>query len=351
MLDILGVDWSLFAVGAGGGIVLGLAARLGRFCTLGAIEDLHYGGNPARMRMWAVALGMAILATFAAAAAGLLEIDAVAYLGAGTPTLIGAALGGLIFGYGMALAGNCGFGALARLGGGDLRALMIVLVLGVAAYATLSGPLARLRVMLFVTDPPAVPLGLAQRAEGMLGLPAEAIGLLAGLVVLAVALLPPRGRPNLAQTVWGMAVGLAIASGFVGIQAVITHGLAAAPLASHSFAAPVGESLLYLMTASGSRPSFAVGSVAGVLAGSLAGCLRRRHFRWEACEDPRELRRQIGGAALMGMGAVLAGGCSVGQGLSAFAALAVTAPVVLLSIWIGAVIGLRQLVLGFRPAD
>ncbi|NAZ35680.1 YeeE/YedE family protein [Rubellimicrobium sp. CFH 75288] len=350
MIDALGIDWSLFAVGAGGGLVLGLAARLGRFCTLGAIEDLHYGGNAARMRMWAVALGTAILATFAAALAGLVNPDAVAYLGPGAPTILGAALGGVIFGYGMALAGNCGYGALARLGGGDLRALMIVLVLGISAYVTLSGPLAAPRVALFVVETPAAPRGLAQGAGALLGLPAAVPGLLAGLLVLAVALLPGRDRPSSGQAAWGVAVGLAIASGFVGVQAVIEHGLAAAPLASHSFAAPVGESLLYVMTASGARPSFAVGSVAGVLAGAFAGCLRRRHFRWEACEDPRELRRQIGGAALMGLGAVLAGGCSVGQGLSGFAALAVTAPVVLVAIWLGAALGLRQLIVGFRPA-
>lgn len=349
MLDLLGTDWSLFAVGLAGGLVLGLAARLGRFCTLGAIEDLHYGGSPARMRMWAVALGTAILATFAAGTAGLVDLGAVAYLGPGSPTLAAAALGGLVFGYGMALAGNCGFGALARLGGGDLRSLMIVLVLGVAAYVTLSGPLASLRVALAVVEGPAAPRGLAQAAAGATAIPASLVGLAAGALVLGVALLGSRGRPSPAQALWGAAVGLAVASGFVGVQAVVTHGLAAAPLASHSFAAPIGESVLYAMTASGMAPSFGVGSVLGVLIGAAAGSLRRGHFRWEACEDPRELRRQIGGAALMGAGAVLAGGCSVGQGLSAFAALAITAPVALAGIWFGAALGLRQLILGFRP--
>lgn len=349
LLDLLGSDWSLFALGLAGGVVLGLASRLGRFCTLGAIEDLLYGGSPARMRMWAVALGTAILATFAAGATGLVDLDAVAYLNAGSPTLVAAALGGLAFGYGMALAGNCGFGALARLGGGDMRSLMIVLVLGVSAYVVLSGPLAALRVALGVVADPVAPRGLAQGAAGVARLPVPWVGLTAGLLVLAVALLPPRGRPSPAQAAWGMAVGLVIASGFVGVQAIVTHGLAAAPLASHSFAGPVGESLLYAMTSSGIRPSFGVGSVAGVLVGAAAGSLGRGRFRWEACEDPRELRRQIGGAALMGAGAVVAGGCSIGQGLSAFAALAVTAPVALTGIWLGAAVGLRQLIVGFRP--
>ena len=54
-------------------------------------------------------------------------------------------IGGLMFGYGMALAGNCGFGALARFGGGDVRSFVIVLVMGVSTYVVLQGPLAALR--------------------------------------------------------------------------------------------------------------------------------------------------------------------------------------------------------------
>lgn len=99
------------------------------------------------------------------------------------------------------------------------------------------------------------------------------------------------------------------------------------------------------------RPlSFAVGSVAGVWCGAFIGSLIRGHFRWEACEDPRELRRQIIGAALMGTGAVIAMGCTVGQGLSAFSLLALSAPVTCAAIFAGAALGLRQLITGFRPA-
>ncbi len=90
-----------------------------------------------------------------------------------------------------------------------------------------------------------------------------------------------------------------------------------------------------------------VGSVVGVLCGACIGSLGRGHFRWEACEDPRELRRQIGGAALMGAGGAIAIGCSVGQGLSAFSLLAYSAPLTLGAIMIGAWLGLRQLIQGF----
>ena len=104
------------------------------------------------------------------------------------------------------------------------------------------------------------------------------------------------------------------------------------------------------MTSSGNSISFGTGSVVGVLIGSLIGSLIKGHFRWEACDDPRELRRQLLGAFLMGVGAVVAVGCSIGQGLSAFSVLAYSAPITLLCIMAGAAVGLRQLILGFSPS-
>jgi uncharacterized membrane protein YedE/YeeE len=83
----------------------------------------------------------------------------------------------------------------------------------------------------------------------------------------------------------------------------------------------------------------------------VLGSAWRGQFRWEACEDPRELRRQILGAALMGVGAVLAVGCTIGQGVSAFALLSFSAPVTFAAIFAGAALGLRQLIAGFAAAE
>lgn len=88
-----------------------------------------------------------------------------------------------------------------------------------------------------------------------------------------------------------------------------------------------------------------------VWCGAFIGSLIKGHFRWEACEDPRELRRQIFGVILMGVGAVVAVGCSIGQGLSAFPMLAWSAPVTLAAILAGAALGLRHLIAGFQPAE
>jgi len=124
-------------IGFVGGLLLGLAARLGRFCTLGAIEDYLYQGSSVRLRMWILAIGVAMIGVFAMAAAGRFDPAQSIYLQAPFSPLAHIA-GGLLFGYGMSIAGNCGFGALARFGGGDFRSFVIVLVMGISAYVVLS---------------------------------------------------------------------------------------------------------------------------------------------------------------------------------------------------------------------
>jgi uncharacterized membrane protein YedE/YeeE len=346
VLDIVGEANATALVGLFGGLILGLAARLGRFCTLGAIEDLLYSSDDRRMRMWVLAIGTGIIGTHLAMQAGLVAGSESAYLALRFSPL-GSVIGGLLFGYGMAMAGNCGYGALARLGGGDLRSFVIVVVLGLSAYVAMSGPLARLRVAMFpLIEAGGTPQGLSQLAQLKLGAPPALTGLAVGALLIGLALSNARMRRSPGHVFWGVAAGLAVVSGWIGTTWIAQTGFGAEPVRSHSFAAPLGDSLLYLMTASGTSLNFSVGSVAGVLIGAVLGSLGKGHFRWEACEDPRELRRQIMGAAMMGPGAVLAVGCSVGQGLSAFSLLAYSAPLTFLSIVIGAALGLRHLISG-----
>jgi len=349
MFDFINEDTSVALIGLFGGLLLGLAARRGRFCTLGAIEDYFYGDSVLRLKMWGVALGLAITGTFAASALGYLDLTETLYLSRGWNPLA-SILGGLTFGYGMALAGNCGYGALARLGGGDLRSFVIVLVMGISAYITLGGPLAKLRLTAFpITDEPTQTPSIAFWLSERLSLTPEIIGMTLGIALLAYSLLNREMRADPKAIRWSLIAGLAIVTGWIGTHYVAQNGFASTQTISHTFSAPIGESILYVMTSSGNSISFGTGSVAGVLIGACLGSISKGHFRWEACEDPRELRRQIIGAALMGFGAVIAVGCSVGQGLSAFSVLAFSAPITLAAIFAGAALGLRQLIVGFAP--
>lgn len=329
------------------GTVLGIAARMGDFCTLGAIESAAYGGDQRRARIWGVVLGVAILVLFGAEALGFAQITQSPYHQiAFNP--FAAVFGGLVFGYGMALAGNCGFGALIRLGGGDLRSFLIVMIMAIAGFITLAGPLAPLRAAMFPEVETSIPQGFAHAFSRLTDLPPMVFAAPVALALIWAALRHPDLRGNRAAIGWSGLVGLTIAGAFIATSLLHRATLDAVPVEGFTFTVPLGRAILYLMTASAGGLNFAVGSVVGVVFGAALAAAYRRRFRWEACEDPRELGRQVAGAAMMGVGGVIAMGCSVGQGASAMATLSYSAPVVFVSIIAGALIGLRQLLRGFQ---
>ncbi len=340
-------QWAAFA-GLLGGVGLGLAGAIGRFCTLGAIEDALYGDDFRRLRMWALAVAVAITGVFTLQAMGQLDISPSIYFTVKWNP-VASILGGLMFGWGMALAGNCGYGALTRMAGGDLRSFFTFLIMGIAAYMAISGPTAALREWIF---PAEIAKGEMQSFAYLFGtwlnLPPMivAFGVATGFTIWA--LWEARFRASSTHIIWSVVVGLSIVSGWWATSFISTTGFDVIAVEAHVFTVPLGESLIYLMTWTGSAMDFGIGSVLGVIVGSYIGTLIKGRFRWESCDDVRELGRSVIGAFLMGTGGVLALGCSLGQGLTAFAVLSYSAPVVLASIFIGAALGLKTLIHGFQ---
>lgn len=337
-------------VGLATGIVLGLSARLGYFCTLGALETAVWGEDQTRLRMWGIVLGTGIAGTFMLENLGILDFSLIVYHQV-VWNPFASIIGGLVFGYGMAMAGNCGFGALARFGGGDLRSLVVLVVMAIFGFITLNGPLAAPRMALFpeVEAEPGNLNSIAHSLGNALGMSplVIAFSLATVLILWALAYAPLRAARD--RVFWAVAAGLAIVAAFWGTALVYDASLGAVLVESHSFTAPLGRTLLYLMTSSAGGITFSVGSVGGVMIGAFLGSALRKDFRWEACEDPRELGRQVMGAALMGIGGVTAIGCTIGQGVSAFSTLAYSAPVTLAAIIAGGLLGLRHLIRGFQP--
>jgi uncharacterized membrane protein YedE/YeeE len=344
-------DWptSVLAAIAGGlgGIVLGLAARLGRFCTLSAIEDAIFGNDLRRLRMWGLALAVAIACVGVLSITGQVDFSKSFY---NTLPLNPAAwiVGGVMFGFGMALCGTCGYGTLARVGGGDLRALFGFLIMGISAYMAIAGPTAHLRVL--VLAPFALQDGVAFRTLGGLLGDNQSAQLVVSLVVAALLALWSLGsntfRKSFRHMFWGLMVGLAVVSGWLATAQLGLDPFDPIPLASHTFSVPLGQTIIYFMTMSSSTLTFGIGGTIGVAIGAFIGALIRHEFRWEGADDAREMRRHIVGAFLMGTGGVYAGGCTIGQGISAASLLAISAPVVMLSIWCGAWLGLNYLMEG-----
>ncbi|MDA9449955.1 MULTISPECIES: YeeE/YedE family protein [Bradyrhizobium] len=332
-----------FACGLAAGAVLGVAGRAGRFCTLAMLEDAFFGSDFRRLKSFALAAAVALLATQALAAFGIVDLSRSIYLTASIG-LGGAIIGGLMFGVGMALVGTCGFGTLVRVGGGDLRAIVVFLVLGLSALATMRGITGMLRLMLIEPLSLRLPEGSTQTLTSLLGAGSAMRAILVVAISAALAFWAlADGRlirsPRLLAS--GLAVGAAIAFGWFATGWLADDEFDPARVSSLSFVAPLGDAILYVATFSGARLNFGIGSVAGVVAGSFAAAMLARGFRWEACDDARELKRHMIGALLMGIGGIMSMGCTIGQGLSALSTLAVSAPVTMLAIACGARLGLE----------
>ena len=327
------------------GMALGVAGRWGRFCTLGAIEDAVYGSDTRRLRSWLLAIAVAIAGVHALEAFAGLELSRSIYTGSDL-AWGGAIVGGLMFGIGMALAGTCGYGTLLRLGGGDLKALVTFLVMALAAMMTMRGAVGPVR--LWTTDLLTSELASAsQRLPALLGFHQWGLTVAAFVVAAAMgvaAFINAAFARSPRSIATGVAIGAIIvlgwwATGIAGFDLFETRRVE-----SFSFVAPLGETLLYLMLASGLRPDFPVGAVLGVITGAFVASKASGEFQWEAPDDAREMRRHLLGALLMGVGGIVALGCTIGQGITGMSTLALGSVLAVTSIFFGARIGLYILV-------
>lgn len=344
------IGWLLPIVGGLAGIVIGAVARSQHFCTLAALERHWYANDSTGLRTWVLAATVAIIATQAMSAGGLVDLRGSFYL---DPNFgwSGAIIGGLAFGFGMALVGTCGFGALVRLGGGSLRSLVVLLVLGLSALAAQRGLIAQVRVK--IVDDLAADLSFAgdqslgSLASAFLGFDAR---LATAVVVVGLMLFwvfsSADYRSRFGQIAAGAVIGCTIAFGWLATSWGAQHAFQPVQLEAGSFVVPVGDSIIQLIAYTGVLPDYGVGLVVGVAIGAAAVAWRRRDVRWEACDDARELGRHVLGAVLMGTGGVFAMGCTIGQGVSGASVLALSVPLAMISIALGARFGLSYLLEG-----
>ena len=331
-------------------MIAGFAARAAAFCTFGAIADAVVVQNQRRLRAWMLALAVALIGSQALHHLGMVDLGQSIYLAAPFNGVF-ALFGGLLFGFGMALVGTCGFGTLIRLGGGDLRALVDMACLGFFAFLTLSGPLAYLRVHAAeATDHGTLGLeapSLIDLAAGIIGRPAADLRLLIVALIAAALLLYSLSDRDLRrrhrEIVAALMIGAVIPLGWLATGVLGHDPFEPAPLGSLTFVRPIGEGFLYMMLMSGMSPTFGITTVAGVIVGAVIAARAKNEWRIEGFDGDREMVRHLGGAALMGVGGVLALGCTIGQGMSAMSTLALSAPLAMVAIFLGAAFGLRYL--------
>ena len=349
------VLWAAFALS----VMFGAIAQRTHFCTMGAVADIVNMGDWTRMRMWAMAIGVAMIGFNLMVALGWVDASKSFYAG---PRLmwLSAALGGLMFGFGMVLASGCGSKTLVRIGAGSLKSLVVFLVLGVAAFATLKGITAVLRVATVDTVFIATPRGqdlpslLAAAVGASKASLAAVLGLALGGGLVAWGLASAPGRSGDALLA-GLGLGAVVAamwwvSGRWGHVVEDPNTLQEAFVATNSqrmeslsFVAPVAYTLDWLMFFSDKSKLLTLGiaSTAGVVLGSALYSLLSGSFRWEGFRDAADTADHLIGAALMGVGGVTALGCTIGQGISGVSTLSLTSFVALAAILAGAVLGLR----------
>ncbi len=340
-------------------MIFGAIAQRTHFCTMGAVSDIVNMGDWTRMRMWGMAIGVAMIGFFGMVALGLIDPSKTLYA-SNRFIWLSALIGGGMFGFGMVLSSGCGSKTLVRIGGGSLKSVVVFAVMGIAAFATLKGITAVLRVAtvdrvaLDFTSNAALPNWVA----GALGLtPAVAglgLALLIGLGLITWALSGPDFR-RLDNLLAGLGIGAVVAgmwwvSASLGYVAEHPETLQEAFVATNSgrseamsFVSPIAYTLDWLMFFSDKSKVLTLGivSVFGVVAGSALYSLVSRNFRWEGFRDAQDTANHLVGAVLMGVGGVCAMGCTVGQGLSGISTLSATSFVALASILAGSVAGLK----------
>lgn len=341
------------AVSVSGGLIgfaAGYSVRRAKLCSFGAFEDALAGGDTRRLKVFGLALAVAVLATQAMLFTHVLQIEFVRYLPVQVPWL-SIITGSVLFGVGMALVGTCAFGSLIRLASGDLRSVLTLLIFATVAYATLRGVLAPVRFAYFETVSFTMPGETQSDGASLIsylagGEARVAVTLLVSGALISLFALDAGLRRVRRLLFAGIVLGLCIAAGWL-----VTGGLADqfAPIISPdslTFVAPVAKSVYALILGHETLLDFGIASVFGVIAGAYAAAARLAEFHWEAFDDHREMKRHMTGACLMGFGGVLAGGCTIGQGLTAGSMLALSMPIAVIGMALGARLGIAFLLEG-----
>ena len=340
--------------------IFGAVANKTNFCTMGAVSDWINMGDTSRMRMWLLAIAVAILGAAGLQLSGLIEVHNSIYAGPNF-TWLSYLVGGFLFGVGMTLGSGCGSKTLIRVGTGNLKSLVVYIFLGIAAYMTLRGLFGAFRVG--VLERAAISLPTGQDLPSLLAavLPvsratlAGVLALVMGGGLLAFVYSSRDFRSSLDYSLGGIVTGLVVVggwyvSGVVGFVEEHPETLQEAFIAtntgrmeSFSFVAPLAFTLEYLMfwTDKSRIVTYGVASAAGVIAGSAAYALATRTFRWEGFRDAEDTANHIVGGTLMGFGGITALGCTIGQGITGFSTLALGSIMTFLAIIAGSALTMK----------
>lgn len=335
LLETWGDSNVLAMAGALVGFLFGLSAQRTRFCARAAVVECCEGRTGDRFSVWCLAFGACLVGVQALVFMGWLQPSTSRHIGPAS-SISGAVLGGLLFGAGMILTRGCASRLLILSANGNLRALLSGLVFAVTVQASIAGWLAPMRQTLAALWP--IDGGPSRDLLHLSGL-GPVGGMVLALLALAVGLY---FFFKTHQYRWGLALGamlagLSIALGWGLTQAIASQSFEPVQIQSLSFSGPSAEMLMRALSTSTSPAwGFDAGLLVATFAGSLLGALVGGDFKFEGFKTENKLGHYLTGAVLMGFGAVLAGGCTVGAGMTGGSLFSLTAWLTLIAIWLGA---------------
>lgn len=333
LIDRVGDDATLALMGALVGLVFGISAQRSRFCLRASTVEVAEGRLGPRLSIWLIAFCTAGLGVQGAVALGWLGLSDTRAL-ASVGSLSGAIIGGAMFGTGMILARGCASRLLILASSGNLRALVTGLVLTLVAQAAYTGALSPVRETLSTLW--TIPGGPGRDMLARLSLSPALAACLAAVGLLLAFGLARRTAVTPMQAIMGMGVGLAVTLGWCLTYAVARVSFEVIPVSSVTFTGPATDTLMVLVAAPGVAWSFGIGLVLGVAAGAAGAATVSGEWHIERFGADTPMERYLIGAVLMGFGAMLAGGCAVGAGLSGGAAGSLTALVAVFFMWLSA---------------
>lgn len=331
-------------------LVFGAVAQRTHFCTMGSISDWINMGIKNRFRTWVLAIAIAIIGTQMLQASGMVDMSGAIYLNTSFGW-VGYIVGGLMFGVGMTLGSGCVQRSIVRVGGGNLKSLVVLLVMGVTAYATLRGLLAPVRLQLEaytsldLSERGLENQGIATIISSLVGGDAQTLQIVLSALIAAGVLWyvfsDKDYRKDFDNILAAVAVGGMIVAGWYITGVLGNDDFEPVPVESVTFVAPAGNTINYVMTYTGASMNFGIAVVLGVIAGSFLYAILSGSFRIEVFASRTDLINHLMAGILMGFGGVLALGCTIGQGVTGVSTLAVGSMIALASIIAGCAITIK----------
>ena len=316
------------------GLIFGVSAQRSRFCLRAATVEFAQGRLDDKVTVWFLTFSTAVVWVQLASIMGLMN-PADARMMAVPGSWSGAIIGGLIFGVGMVLARGCSGRLLVLASTGNLRSLVSGLVFAVVAQMSLKGWLAPVRDELagiWITSG-----GRNMDLLAAIHMP-EYGGLAIGLAFAAIGLfLAHKNRISARRLIFGAGVGFSVAVGWVLTYELSLVAFDPVQIESATFTGPSAHTLMFFLDRSAVL-EFDVGLVPGVVIGAFLASVLSGEFRFQGFEGEANMRRALSGAALMGFGGMLAGGCAIGAGVTGGSIFAGTAWLALFCMWIGAMV-------------